>query len=263
MVINILKGIIIGIGIVVPGVSGSVIAIFLGVYDKMINIISNLKKELLKNKYFVISLAIGIIIGINIFGNILIYLLNWNKTLICYIFSVFILCGIPTLKNEIKQKNDKINIKILLTTLIISFILFLADKCNFNLINNTNNLLMFFNLFLGGFLYASGKIIPGVSSSFFMMVLGIYDLILKLMVSPLSFSVNEYIRLIPFFLGVLIGIIVISKILCYLLSKYFVETYSGIMGFVVGSVFAIIPEFNILYSLISIICIYLYYKIVK
>lgn len=258
--INILKGILIGIGIIIPGVSGSVIAVFLGVYDKTIKIMSNLKKEFFENKYFILSLSIGVIIGVNIFGNVLISLLNINKTLIYYIFSMLILCGVPTLKREIEQKNGKLNKKILLITLISSLILFIFERrLNFK----QDNLTSFLNLFIGGFLYSIGKIVPGISSSFFMMILGIYDLILKLMTNPLLFSINEYIMLIPFFLGILIGIIVITKILCYLLDKYFSETYSGIIGFTVGSVFFMIPKFNVFYSLISIICLYLYYKIVK
>lgn len=263
--LNIIKGIFIGIGVVVPGVSGSVIAILFGVYDQTIYILNNPSENIKKNILFLTSLLIGIVLGTNLFGNVLMYLLKTNETLICYIFAVLILTGVPMLKNEIDKKNNgSFNIKIFLITLTISFILFILNKINYsNVTIYSGNFKVFILLIIGGFLFIAGKIIPGVSSSFFMMIIGIYDLVLNLMANPFSFSIYNYIELIPFFIGVLLGLFIITKILNSLLQNYYSETYSGIIGFVVGSIFAIIPELNIYYIVISIITLLVFNKIYK
>ena len=99
-------------------------------------------------------------------------------------------------------------------------------------------------MLLAGFLYISGKIIPGISSSFFLMILGLYDYILNIMSNPFLLTVIDLIRLIPFIIGVIIGFIILIKIINKLLSNYFVKTYSAIIGFILGSIIAIYPGFE-------------------
>ena len=74
-------------------------------------------------------------------------------------------------------------------------------------------------LFIAGILYISGKIIPGISSSFFMMLLGMYEKVLLMLSSPFSLSYFEWISLIPFIIGIIVGAIILIKVVNYLFNK--------------------------------------------
>lgn len=259
------SGVIIGVGVILPGVSGSVLAILLGIYDKVIYLLNDSKKRLLDKLKYLYPILIGLIIGIMLFGNILLILIQNYEVEVKYLFMGLILGGVPILKQEIEKKeNSKINYKYLIITFIISLLLFIIP--NFNIINNIKNSDSFFKMLIAGFLYIAGKIIPGISSSFFLMILGLYDYILNIMSNPFSLTFIDLIKLIPFIIGIIIGFIVLIKLINKLLSNYFVKTYSSIIGFVLGSIIAIYPgfKFNLEYilSILIMICSFsLVYKI--
>lgn len=234
----ILSGILIGTCMILPGVSGSVVAIMLGVYEWLIFLLNDKEYNNVYKIKKLLPLTIGIIIGIFIFGKILLIFYNKYTYQMMYTFMGLILGSIPMLINEIKNKNEKINSKYLLISLLISLILFITPKI-FNI--EIKNSLNFFNLFIGGFLYIAGKIIPGISSSFFLMILGLYEYILTIITNPLSMTINKLITLIPFIIGVIIGLYIFIKLINYLLNNHFSKTYSTIIGFILGSVFAIYP----------------------
>ena len=101
-------------------------------------------------------------------------------------------------------------------------------------------------------MYISGKIIPGISSTFFLMILGLYDYFLRFI--SFSFSIKDIIDFYPFILGVVIGIISLVKLINYLFKKYHQEFYSSIIGFVLGSIISIFPGFTFnSYYIISVI----------
>lgn len=237
-----LSGVLIGTCMILPGVSGSVVAIMLGVYEWVLELLNNkdVRNSIKIKKLF--PLALGIIIGVFIFGKILLIFYNNYSYEMMYIFIGLILGSIPALIREINQKNEKLNIKYLIISLVISIILFLTPKIfNVHIENNLN----FINLFIGGFLYIAGKIIPGISSSFFLMILGLYEYLLTIITNPLSMTLNKFITLIPFFLGVIIGLYIFVKLINYLLNKHFSKTYSTIIGFIIGSILAIYPGFEL------------------
>ncbi|MBQ9024659.1 MAG: DUF368 domain-containing protein [Bacilli bacterium] len=236
-----LSGILIGTCMILPGVSGSVVAIMLGVYEEIIFLLNSNETNRRKiTKIF--PIAFGILIGVFIFGKILLIFYNKYTFYMMYIFMGLILGSVPVLTREINEKNEKIDIKILAISFFISVILFIIPKIyNFEISNNLN----FINLFLGGFLYISGKIIPGISSSFFLMTLGLYNYLLELITNPFYLTLNKFISIIPFLLGAIIGFILLIKVINYLLNNYFSKTYSGIIGFIIGSILAIYPGIEI------------------
>lgn len=255
-VYKLFSGLIIGIGVILPGVSGSVIAILLGIYDKIIYILNDSRKKLVDKIKELFPILIGIMFGVMLFGNILLILIKRYEIEVKYLFIGLILGGVPILKQEIEIKEkSKINYKYTIITLIISLVLFISS--DFNVINLEYSSNSFIKMLVAGFLYISGKIIPGISSSFFLMVLGLYDYILNIMSNPFLLTVIDLIQLIPFIIGVIIGFIILIKIINKLLSNYFVKTYSAIIGFILGSIIAIYPgfEFNIKYILSILIMI--------
>ena len=113
-----LIGILIGTAMIIPGVSGSVIAVIFGVYDKSIMALTNLFKNFKKNIIYLFVLGSGILIGAIWFSNVMMFLYEKNEIITKFSFIGLILGGIPFLINEIKKKKtEKINVKMFLITL--------------------------------------------------------------------------------------------------------------------------------------------------
>ena len=113
---------------------------------------------------------------------------------------------------------------------------------------NSNNIIF---LFVAGIIYSSGKVIPGISGSFLLIMLGIYEYILKIVSNPFLLEKDDVIKLIPFCLGFIFGMIVFLKLMSVLLKKYFRIIYSIIIGFVIGSITVLLPNINSSISLLK------------
>ena len=258
---SLISGILIGTCMILPGVSGSVVAIMLGVYESVIYILNDKMSSNMYKVKKILPLAIGIIIGILIFGKILLVFYNNYSYQMMYVFMGLILGSIPVLINEIETKNEKINKKYLFISLFSSIMLFVLPKLfNINIKNTFNPI----NLFFGGFLYIAGKIIPGISISFFLMILGLYEYILKIISNPLSLTIDKIIILIPFFIGVILGLYIFIKLINYLLENHFSKTYSSIIGFIIGSLLAIFPgvQYNII-GMVSFVLFIISFELVS
>lgn len=248
-----LIGILIGTAMVIPGVSGAVIAVIFGVYDKMILSLTNLFKSFKKNIIFLTILGLGILVGAIWFSNILMFLYNKHEVITKFAFMGLILGGVPFLFKEIKKKNEKINFFAMTISFLLSFILwFLSNKfLSIDLDASNNSLLInILNLFIAGVIYSVGKVIPGVSGSFLLIMIGMYEYVLSVMAHPITIGLKEMEKLIPFLLGLVFGIIVLLRVINYLLEKHFGLIYSIIIGFVIGSIPALIPNFDLSLNLI-------------
>lgn len=265
---QIIIGVLIGSGLVLPGVSGAVLAITFGVYENIIKAINHFKEDWKKNIFFLLPITIGMLLGIFIFGNITNYF--FYKYPIPTKFSIIglILGGIPLLFSKLKNNDtNKINYNYLIISFIISYLLGITISNSLIDISNIKyDVLGFVFLFFTGFIYAVGKVIPGISSSLFLILIGMYSFFLKVVSSPLSLTINEYIKLIPIILGFILGVLFLMKLVEYLFKKYYNNTYSSIIGFIIGTIPIIYPKIYLnIQGLISIIllviCFYLSYKI--
>lgn len=267
-----LIGILIGTAMIIPGVSGSVIAVIFGVYDKSITALTNLFKNFKKNIIYLFVLGSGILTGAIWFSNVMMFLYEKHEIITKFSFIGLILGGIPFLINEIKKKKtEKINVKMFLITLLFSLVLWYLSENLINLtinINNNSKILNFFLLFLSGFIYSVGKVIPGISGSFLLILIGMYEFVLSIMANPISAVVISFDKILPFILGLIFGVIVLLKLMKYLLDKKFGLTYSIIIGFVIGSIPALIPKFSFNLDFITavtimLLCFTLSYKLTK
>jgi putative membrane protein len=261
---DIVIGIVIGGGLVLPGVSGAVLAVIFGIYEKLINAVGHFFNAWKHNLFFLTPIIIGIGIGCLIFGNILGFLFKYYRMEACFTFIGLILGGLPVIFNKIKI-NGNINIKAFFISLIISILLFVVGtnfiNINFN-IKSHNILISWLLLFLTGIIFISGKIIPGISSSFLLMLIGMYNKFLYVISNPFSLSISEYISLIPVLLGIIVGMIFLIKLIEYLFKYHICTTYSVIMGFVIGSISAIYPGLKLNYhGLLSVILLFLSFYI--
>lgn len=252
---------------IIPGVSGGVIAVIFGVYDKMIKSLYNLFKDFKKNFTFLFILFLGVIIGAIFFSRVLLFFYNKYEILTKFCFIGLILGGIPCLLKKVKEKTNKsINYFITLLFFTLSIIIFIVTKKMFTI--NLSNNLSFFNLFLSGVIYSVGKVLPGISSSLLLMIIGMYEFVLSLISNPFVYIFTNINLVLPFSLGLFFGIFILLIIVNKLLDKHFRIIYSSIIGFVLGQIPSLIPTYklsiNYIYGcVIMIFSLYLSYKISK
>lgn len=178
--ILLLKGFLIGIAFIIPGVSGGSLAIYLGVYDKLIYSITHVFKELKKSILFLLPLGIGLFLSIILFAKLLGLLIALNSVITLSFFIGLLLGGIPSLYQKIKDKKKSISsiISFSVSFIIVLLLLFgklgnissAIDTFDFNAITY----LLIFGL---GFISAATMIVPGVSGSALLITLGFYTAI--------------------------------------------------------------------------------------
>jgi len=232
-IILFLKGLIIGIGKIIPGVSGAVLAIILKVYDEGIDKIVNLFSDFKKNILFLINVGLGILFGIVFFSNIINYTLNNYYVITMLFFVGLIVGGIPSILKEVDKKDYKY-------TLIVVFLFTVLSLLNIN--NNyvfKNNFIDYIIFFLGGIIETCGTVIPGLSSTAMLFILGIYNNIIE-SISNISNLMFDYKVLVPFILGIISSLIFVSKGISVALKKYKKKTYCIILGLVLSSIIVLI-----------------------
>ena len=255
-----IKGIFIGLGAILPGISSGVICMVVGLYEKLLDSVLNFFKDIKGNFKFLFPIVSGAIIGIVLFSNIILYCFNiipcQTKSLFIGLLvgSIYILIQANT-KNYISNKCNKISFII-----CFFFGLGLIYLENFINIEYDYTYTEFNSLFLilSGFLMSIGIVVPGVSSTIILILLGVYNTYLNAL-STIKISI-----LIPMIIGVGIGSIVFMKIIQKLLNKFHSQTMFGIIGFSLGSVLILFPGYSFnLESLIGIILIILGFIIGK
>ena len=253
-----LIGLVIGGGVILPGVSGGVLAVVFGIYEQMLDAVLHFFKDVRKNALFLVPLFVGLAVGVLIFGKILFFVFDKYPTESKFTFIGLILGGLPVLFREIEKKgNKKINFPALIISFTAAVVLFILGKGTLNIDFSSNidgGMLSFILLFITGFIFVAGKVIPGISSSFMLMVIGMYQYLLNILNDPLGLTTNEYLQFIPIVLGIIIGGICLMKFIQNAINKHFSATYSVIIGFVIGSIAAIYPGFSFdFHGLISLV----------
>ena len=218
---NFLKGIIVGIGGIAPGLSGSVLLVILGLYQKTINAIGTIFKDFKKNVAFLFPLFLGFGVGVIIFSKVVDFLLGNFEMYTRFAFLGLVLGTIPLFYKEVKKEgfNKKYYIVMLISALV-GISLFSVNKDLFPVITNPNLL----QSVLLGVAVAGSSIVPGVDSAVILSTLGLYELYVS---SLANFNLSI---LIPAGVGLVIGVLVISFLMNKLLSKFYTITFSIIFG---------------------------------
>ena len=243
--LNFIKGIIFGFANIVPGLSGGTIAVSLGIYEKLINIFSNVSKELTKNKKFLISFISGVIVAIALGSTVISYLFETYQYLTIMFFIGVIIGGIPPIYKKVEGKLEFKNIIYFILSFSLVMLITFLNKGIVD-VSISFNLLFIVLLFLIGILVASSMVIPGLSGSFILLLIGFYYPIVKIVNEFVRFNdlFINFIFLLSFGLGLLFGIIYISKGIKFLINKYEVKTYFAILGFVLASILSIMEASN-------------------
>lgn len=252
--VEIIKGIFVGVANVIPGVSGGTMAVSFGIYDKLLSSISNLFKDFKNSIKNLFPIAVGMLIGIVGFTFIIPWLLANQPFITSLAFSGLILGGLPMLIKSLKegwQKDEKkstaVNVMLFILLAAIAIgMLFLNGNGESGVLLDAD-LKTIVTIFFMGIIAAATMIIPGVSGSLVLMILGYYfgvinsikDFITGLKDFDFAVMFNRALILVPFAIGCLIGIFFISKLIEWLFLHYASATFSGILGLILASPFSI------------------------
>ena len=264
---NLWKGFAMGTSDLVPGVSGGTIALLLGIYDDFIRSISGIfSKKFWESLKFLIPIGLGMIIAIGLLSKVINYLLSEHTVPTMFLFVGLIAGIIPYLLNtaRVKQKFQTSHYLLVLLGIIIIVVITLlnnGDKHAGETLELSTGLII--KYFIAGVCASSAMLLPGISGSFMLLVFGVYGTVM--------FSISEFMSLnfkaVPILMvvgiGIICGFLFSSKLIQYLLNYYTYLTYALIIGFVVGSLYAVFPSLpnDVFTWIISIITVILGYFI--
>lgn len=235
-----IKGMVLGISFILPGISGGVLAISLGVYDKLINSISHFFKDFKKNFQFLFVLGSGMLVSVILCILLLESIFEKYPVAAILLFIGLIIGGLPGLFKKVKGSFSIFNVILFIVGFASIFLLTFLSGTN-NVVLNTD-FIQIIKLFFVGVLSAATIVIPGISGSFLLIAIGYYKPLLSIISEIIKFNdlINNVVIMIPFGLGMVIGGIVIVKIIEYFLNKHEVKTYYLIIGIMFASITEVI-----------------------
>ncbi|AST91585.1 DUF368 domain-containing protein [Sutcliffiella cohnii] len=235
---NLFRGMLMGITELVPGVSSGTLAFILGIYDRLINAISGFfSKEWKAHISFLIPLGIGMVISLKAFSSIINYFLEYHYQPTQFLFLGLIIGILPLLYRESDMRNSfgGKHYLILFIAMIPVILLEFFRMEDAGAILVIENISTFGYIFLSGWLASMAMLLPGISGSLVLVILGTYATATTAL-EHLNFPI-----IITFGLGVVVGFIISSKIIKFLLNTFPKGTFASIIGLVIGSTYAVFP----------------------
>jgi putative membrane protein len=234
---NIYRGLVMGTIEVIPGISSGTVAVVLGIYERLIAAINGLfSKEWKKHLRFLIPLGIGMVIAIFSLARLLEWLFTYYPGPTLFFFLGLIIGVLPYLFSQVDIKNT---FKVRHYLLLIAGAVLIASMDLFNPggsgVITEMNFSTYMLLFFSGIIGSAAMILPGLSGSFLLLVIGVYTTVIGA-ISNLLFDI-----IIVTGLGIAIGIVVMSKIVHFFLQNYHAETFALVIGFVIGSTVVVFP----------------------
>ena len=255
--ILILKGMIIGVANIIPGVSGGTLMIILGLYEEIISTISHFFRNFKKSLKLVIPLGIGMVLSILLLSKIISVCLKDYPFPTTLFFIGLILGGLPLLWNKAKAARGNWKNWLVFAITFIFVVTFAFLKSGTYVVSFENmGFFSYIMLFVIGMISAATMVVPGISGSFVLMLLGYYEPIVNTIKDLTNFSLlnHNLLILIPFGLGILVGIVLVARLIEYLFNRYPIKTYYGVLGFVLASMVAIIkPILGVTPSIIEVV----------
>lgn len=245
----ILKGVVIGVANIIPGVSGGTMAVSMGIYDKIIHAATHLISEFKKSMKILIPILIGAALGLVVFARLIQMMFDYIPFQTNLLFIGLILGGLPAMAKKVKGQKIRLS-HIISCVLFFALVVGLAAMgesegtaadLSFSVVNAMK-------LFGVGVITSATMVIPGVSGSMILMLMGYYNPVLnevnRFMDNLVKFNVPGLLDgctvLIPFGIGVVIGIFAIAKVIEIIFNKFPYVAYWAIIGLIVASPFGIL-----------------------
>ncbi|WP_061840639.1 DUF368 domain-containing protein [Tetragenococcus halophilus] len=230
-ILRFVKGMFIGSGFILPGVSGGALAAIFGIYERIIGFLAHITRNLKENILFFLPVGLGGLTGIFILSFVVSFLLGSYASIILWFFVGCIVGTVPALWNEAGKKGrSKREIIILSISFIVATIFLWKGAGLFTEVPQNT-----WTWMLAGFLIALGVIVPGLSPSNFLIYMGMY----KAMAD--GFKILDLSVIIPIGIGGIITALSLSKVIDYIFSKAYPQLFHFIMGVVFASTIMIIP----------------------
>lgn len=233
---NFLKGIVIGIATLVPGVSGGTMAVILGVYDDIIHAIGSFFENWKKHTVLLFEIGLGGLFSLIFFSRLLSGAITRYPQIMQFLFMGVIIGGLPVLyrKSTACGKRNYTDF-IFLVIGFLSVLLMSSETSSTATMASSGNFASLVFLFIAGIVLAIALILPGISGSYMLLVLGLLPVTLN------AINTLNILFLIPLGLGLIAGTLGTAKAIEKLLQKYPRQTYMMIMGFVIGSLIPVFP----------------------
>lgn len=250
MIKNILKGIVIGIANIIPGVSGGTMAVSMGIYDKLIHSLTNLRKDFKNSIKFLIPILLGAAVAIVALSFLIEWMFDRYPLQTNFLFIGLIIGGLPGILKKVKGAKPSVG-KVIAFLLFFGLVIVMALTGEVESSTAADVSFSFGNMFVlfgVGIIAAATMVIPGVSGSMMLMLMGFYE--------PIISAINDFIRalvkldmtgiaagcgtLIPFGLGCVFGIFAIAKIIEIVFERWPMLAYFAIIGLIVASPAAIL-----------------------
>lgn len=247
-------GFIVGIAAILPGLSGGILAIALGVYAPAVDALISIRHNFKKSCAFLIPLGIGVALGLLLFGIIMKPLLeNYERTII-WLFSGLIIGSIPSLLKEATKKGFRI---LYLIPALVAFTLgmLISGAVETNIYNAHVTPLL---IFIGGGVLALGMIIPGISSSFILLQMGLYDKIIS------AFVGLDFYFIMWTVLGAAVFALITIKLISIAFNRWHGYAYFAAFGFLLSTLISVFPRsgtpIDIIFFIVGIIAVYIFMK---
>jgi len=231
--IRLIKGALVGIGAIVPGLSGGVLAVVFGIYEPLLRFLADIRVKFIQNVRYFLPVAIGAGLGILGFSAVVDYAFSNYAAQFTWLFIGFICGTFPSLYKTSGKQGRKPLHWLLLVGMAIATFYYLYWMKSIHNVNLTPNIWVWL---LSGLLMGLGLVVPGMSPSNFLIYLGLYQ--------PMASGIRQldFGVIIPIVLGVLVCILIFAKLVSWLFNKAYSFMYHLILGIVVGSTAAIIPQ---------------------
>jgi putative membrane protein len=252
---NIAKGIVVGVSMMIPGVSGGTMAIVLGIYDRLVHSVASFFRDWRKNILFLLQVGVGGGIGVLIFSRLMEGAMTDYPHIMRFLIIGIILGGMPLLLKKAREGKAQAeaatpgrgraqigksyggsvwDYAFLLLGVVIVLLMSLEPEA---LIRSTaeRNLASYVMLLVAGFIIAIGVVLPGISWSFMLLVLGMYENTLN------AINTLNIPFLIPLGIGLALGTFGTARVIERFLQKHPRRTYMLIIGFVAGSLAEVYP----------------------
>ena len=251
---QLLRGVIIGVANIIPGVSGGTMMVSMGIYDTLIHCITHLFKEFKKSVKTLLPYAVGMLVGIVALASVINWGLENHALPTNTLFIGLILGGLGPLLKKVDRK--KINAAAVIAFIVLFALIIWLGIQRKDSIQNAEaiemNALQMLLMVVIGMIASATMIIPGVSGSLVLMLLGYYKPVVNALSTlkdglfSMNFSVmgQPLLMLIPFLIGIVVGIFGVAKLIEWLTSRYPTATYCGVLGLVLASPISLLIQTN-------------------
>lgn len=238
-VVNVLKGIVIGVANAIPGVSGGTMMVIMKVFDRLLGAVSFNLKKLKENFWFLFTIVIGMGIGVILSSKVLSICFEQFYVQTQFFFMGVVLGSLPMIYKEATKEKKLAPVHLIPFAIGVAVIIgvsLISSSMGANTVRTTLDVSTFIYLVIVSIIAAAAMIMPGLSGSLVLLILGGYQTAIQA-VDEMNIPI-----LIPIAIGIIIGIIACAKIITICLEKWQRGTYSVILGLIFGSFYAIFPR---------------------